>query len=226
MSLLIELKNMNFPYSPTIVRDLIIQNKEKYGYIKPITKKIIFFMMRRIVLRGVVTYSNINKNRGNEVVRNDDDMVNELYFVLDKCVDKFDVDRNKDFYLYFSSSVSRRVSRMSNYKKVVDGEITFSKYESQFDSTANGFTIDELFADKFIQNDGENDFFEFIENIDFDDIEKKVLESIKQGRGVKDIQNENNINKKQLDGVMTRIRNKIVFEEAKDEIMAKLIHRI
>ncbi|MDA7514226.1 hypothetical protein N8508_00395 [bacterium] len=225
MSLLIELKNMNFPYSPTIVRDLIIQNKEKYGYIKPITKKIIFFMMRRIVLRGVVTYSNINKNRGNEVVRNDDDMVNEIYFVLDKCVDKFDVDRNKDFYLYFSSSVSRRVSRMSNYKKVVDGEITFSKYESQFNGDEQ-LTVDELFADKTIKNDGDSDFFEFIENVDFDNIERKVLESIKQGRGVKDIQNENNINKKQLDGVMIRIRNKIVYEEAKDEIMAKLIHKI
>ena len=225
MSLLIELKNMHFPYSPTIVRDLIIQNKEKYGYVKPITKKIIFFMMRRIVLRGVVTYSNINKNRGNEVVRNDDDMVNELYFVLDKCVDKFDVDRNKDFYLYFSSSVSRRVSRMSNYKKVVDGEITFSKYESQFNGDEQ-LTVDELFADKTIQNNSDSDFFEFIENVDFDNIERKVLESIKQGRGVKDIQNENNINKKQLDGVMVRIRNKIVYEEAKDEIMAKLIHKI
>jgi len=216
---------MHFPYSPTIVRDLIIQNKEKYGYVKPITKKIIFFMMRRIVLRGVVTYSNINKNRGNEVVRNDDDMVNELYFVLDKCVDKFDVDRNKDFYLYFSSSVSRRVSRMSNYKKVVDGEITFSKYESQFNGDEQ-LTVDELFADKTIQNNSDSDFFEFIENVDFDNIERKVLESIKQGRGVKDIQNENNINKKQLDGVMVRIRNKIVYEEAKDEIMAKLIHKI
>lgn len=131
MTLLEELQESTATYSPTVVSDLIDSNRARYGCVKPDTKKILFFMMKRIVLRGAIAFFNINKNRNNDVYYEIDDLVNELYMTLDNCANRFDTSKGKDFYLYFNSAVSKRVSRMANYKRVNNMEISFSKFDGQ-----------------------------------------------------------------------------------------------
>ena len=81
MTLLEELESAQIRYSPTIVRDLINSNRKRYGCVQPRTKKILYYMMRRIVIRGAITYLNINKKRGNDSYYGVEDILNEIYIV-------------------------------------------------------------------------------------------------------------------------------------------------
>ena len=209
MSLLEELKNTNFPYSPTIVRDMIDANFEKYGYVRPETKMIIFYMMKRVVLRGAVTFFNINKNRKNDVNYEMDGLVNELYMVLSNCTEKFDTRQKKDFYLYFSSSVSRRVSRMANYKKINNDEITFTKYGNTI-SNDEDVEVEEMLEDKQIQEHRtDNEFKDYIQALDLDEMERGVVNSIVNDRSVRDTLMENGISRVEYDEVMEILKYKL-----------------
>ena len=221
MSLYEELKDTNFPYSPTVVRDLIDSNFKRYGYVRPLTKRIIFFMMRRIVLRGVATFLNINRNRSNDTVYDTEDMVAEIYFVLDKCVEKFDTRLKSDFYLYFSSAVSNRVRRMSNYKNINNDEISFTKYGSQV-SDDNEILVEELLEDRKVSNDGEGEFLAYVESIDWTEEEAGVLESLRNERCVRDAMRENGMSRQEYEDTMESIREKLMHNDIMDEVMMKL----
>jgi len=226
MSLLEELKNTNFPYSPSIVEDLIRHNNKTWGHVKPVTKKIIFYMMKRVILRGVAIFFNINRNRNNEVYYDEEDMVTELFFILNKCVDMFDVDRNKDFYLYFNSSVSRRVSRMANYKKINNDEITFTTLEKQISKEDSDMCLDDVIEGTMNYELENNDFLEYIDSIDWDLIEVGVIDSMKRGRGVRDIMAENKLSKSGYEQMIRRIRDKLTYEMAKEEVLSKILHKL
>lgn len=143
MILIDQLRTSNLKYSPTIVRDLIDSNRAKYGYVKPVTNKMIFFMMKRIVLRGATAFINIIKNKPGETQFDIEDAVTELYMVLDKCTKNYDTKQGKDFYLYFNTAVSRRISRIAGYSRMKKGEVAFSKV-SKYTDDENGFTIEDM----------------------------------------------------------------------------------
>ncbi len=224
MSLYEELKNSNFPYSPTVIRDLIDSNYNRYGYVKPVTKRIIFFMMRRIILRGIATYININRNKRNETPYEVEDMVNEIYFILDKCTGKFDTRLRKDFYLYFSSAVSRRVSRMAKYKEVDNDVMTFTKYGSQI-SDDEELLVEELLEDRKKSKDDEGEFMDYVDSIDWTEQEAGVLESLKNERSVRDLMRENGITRKEYAETMEDIKEKLMHNDLMDEVMTKLNNR-
>lgn len=211
MSLHEEIQNSNFPYSPTVVVDMIDSNYLKYGYVRAATKKVIFFMMRRVVLRGVAKFVNTNKNRSNDTTFGSDDIVSELYMVLSNCVDKFDTRLKKDFYFYFNSSVSRRVGRISDYKIVNNDEITFSRYQTYI-SPEGEINVEEFLEDKSYVRGNEGEVMDYINSIPWLDKEHGVLESLKQGRGVNDVMRENGINKAEYVSIMQSIRSKIKID--------------
>lgn len=77
-------------------------------------------MLRKIVLKGVNQFISTCNNRGVQTPYEREDIVIEVYFVFEKCLEKFDTGLDKNFYLYFNSAVARRMTRMANYKSTYD----------------------------------------------------------------------------------------------------------
>lgn len=155
MTLYERLQASEYKYSPTIVRDMIASNREKYGRVKPKTKEIIFLMMKRVVLRGAITFMNIQKNRNNDTCYEMEDIIMELYMTFSRACDLFNTESDKDFMLYFNSAVSRRVSRMSNYKHIRNDEMSFTYYENQYDDDE----ISDVLENDMGQMDFNSDMF-------------------------------------------------------------------
>ena len=211
MTLLEELEKATVKYSPTIVRDLINSNRKRYGCVQPRTKKILYFMMRRIVVRGAITFMNINKNRNNDTYYSVEDILQELYFTLHHCSDLFDTALGKDFYLYYNSSVSRRINRMSNYKRVNNREMCFTRLENDDDDRS----FDDMFVDKFIRYDfSENMFWEDVQNLGFSYQEQGLIKSIYNSEKIKSVCEENNITRAEYNKAITNF--KTVFKEYRE----------
>lgn len=177
--------------------------------------------MKRIVLRGVVTFFNINRNKRNEVPYEMEDLVNEIYMVLDICAEKFDTKLKNDFYLYFSRSVSNRVSRMAKYKKLDNDEITFSRYASMM-STEEDVDVEGLLEDKHVVSDDSQEFMEHLNNMQWTDLERGILDSIQAGRSVRDILGENNITRTEYDDALQKIQMKLKCDDAMNEVVNRL----
>ena len=208
MTLLEELESAQIRYSPTIVRDLINSNRKRYGCVQPRTKKILYYMMRRIVIRGAITYLNINKNRGNDSYYGVEDILNEIYIVLHHCSDKFDTSLGKDFYLYFNSSVSRRINRISNYKRVNNRELCFSRLERDDDDR----DYDEMLEDRFSKYDfNEAMFWRDVNNLNFTDKERSLIRSIYDTDKIKSVCEENNITRSEYNKAVKNL--KTVFKD-------------
>jgi len=208
MNLIEQLRTSNYKYSPTVVRDLLKSNRSRYGYVRPETKKIIFFMMRRIVLKDTAKYFGINKQRNNDVVEVADDIVNELYIVLSNCCDKFDTDSGKDFYLYFNSAAARRIARLANYKRVNNGEMTFSKLSSYI--SEDGVNIESNIDDiSTTDHTFENVVWSDIANIELTEQEITLLNCLYSTDKTKDVVKSTGMTRSEIKQVRTTIQEKI-----------------
>lgn len=72
-------------------------------------------MMSRVIVKGVNNFfklmSNVEQN-DNVIIHTYDDIVAECYIILDKCVEKFDLENENKFYFYFNKSVNQGLFRI------------------------------------------------------------------------------------------------------------------
>jgi len=207
MTLSQKLQNSKIKYSPTIICDLIRSNRKKYGYVNESSKEIIFYMVKRIVVRCAKKYVLICNNRGTTTQYTFDDIVQEMYLICSRCVDLFVTEDGKDFYLYFNSAANRRVSRMANYKKVVNGEITFTKASSTF-VEGEGLEFSDMVEQRG-QEDMTTNIFEEIGKLGLNYEEMKLVTSINRNEKHRDILKEAGITKAEYNQTIKVIREKL-----------------
>ena len=208
-----KLHNSKIKYSPTIICDLIRSNRNTYGYVNESSKEIIFYMVKRIVVRCAKKYVLICNNRGTPTQYVFDDIVQEMYLTCSRCIDLFDSDSGKDFYLYFNSAANRRVSRMANYKKVVNGEITFSKASTTL-VEGEGIQFSDMIAQRG-QEDMTINIFEEIEKCGLNAEEMKLVTSVFRNEKHRDILKEAGISKAEYNQTIKTVRDKLkgLYEE-------------
>lgn len=128
-------------YNQRVISNLIKSNRNKYGEVRPKTKYLIFFMMKKIILKGVNQFFMTNESRSNDTPYEKDDIVAEIYLVFQKCIEGYNVDMDKNFYLYFNTAVSRRMSRMCNYKSTYNPNHKKTSYDIVYGNADDGTPI-------------------------------------------------------------------------------------
>lgn len=198
MSLLQQLESKEIPYTPTVVYDLIRSNRSKYGAVQPEAKQVIFFMMKRIVIRGATKFIMINRNRRNEVTfYTIEDIIQELYIVLNRCVDIFDTEKNMDFYFYYNRAVDNRVIRIANYKRVKRSGKPFSDVISE-NSDEKDIEIERLFGDEvYVETHIEEFFWQEIES-KYNKKEVDLMKSMLRNHKITDVIKETNMSKSEF----------------------------
>jgi len=137
-------------------------------------------------------------------------MVNEIYMVLSRCTEKFDTRQKKDFYLYFSRSVSHRVSRMANYKKINNDEVNFTKYGVTISKGDEDLDVEEILGDTQVaEARTENQFNDYIDGLGLEENEKGVVSSILNERSIRDTLMENRISKDDYEEIMEKLKYKL-----------------
>lgn len=190
MTLLQELEKSSYKYSPTVVKDLIRSNRKSFGFVKPETKKVIYFMMKRVIIRGVHKFFVMQKNRGNDTYLSEGDITNELYIILDSCVNKFDTESGKDFYLYYNKAVNNRVDRIANYKRNIEPNISFSSITVKDNEGMDYNPLLESGAHTSKQHLSMDMVLEEIMKIDLTEMEREVLVMLSETNKVNDIRDE------------------------------------
>lgn len=104
-------------YIPAIVNGLIASNKRRYGAVNSQTKRIVFFMLKKIILRAVTKFESIESARGTVSNLMKDDIAMEMYELLERCINKFDPSQGTDFLYYYNNACNRRVERILEYKE-------------------------------------------------------------------------------------------------------------
>ena len=208
-----ELLNSEVKYSEKLIVQLIRLNRERYGEIKNITKKIIFFMMKKIILRGVIQFVSINKNRFNDTPYEKKDMVIEIYLVFENCLAGFDLEKNKNFYLYFNSAVSRRISRMANYKSMYNSDHRKISLDLEFGNSADGETITmkDFLSSSIPENNGSVDITDHkdIFYMGFTEVEINVMKSLYNRDTEESVLRDNNLTKKELKNLISKIKKEL-----------------
>jgi len=159
--------------------------------------------MKRVVLRGAITFFNINKNRGNDVYYELDDLINELYMTLDNCANKFDTSKGKDFYLYFNSAVSKRVTRLANYRRVNNDEMTFSRYDSMSTNDEDYRSIGDNVS---VESFNEGIFWDDIDNMGLSDKQANLVRSLFEVDKKREILKENGLNRAGFEETLGAVR--------------------
>lgn len=182
MGLYEELQQSNSKYNDKLISELIISNRKNSGEISRRTKKIIFFMMKRIILKGVSQYFNTNNKRGITTPYENEDIIIEIYFVLEKCMTSFTPELNKNFYLYFNSAVARRITRMCNYKSTFDPNYKKISLDKEYGNNKDGTrsTLKDYISNKSEENYGSLDMSDLDDLffVGFNQTDKSIMISL------------------------------------------------
>ncbi len=189
-------------YKEKILVQLIKLNIKRHGQVSIDTKKIIFFMMKKIVIKGVNQFMYTNANRFNDTPYEENDIVHEIYFTFERCINNYDISKNKSFYLFFNSAVSRRMSRMSNYKSNYDPNHKKISMDVSYGNNEDGneTTLKDFVANVTPENNGStditdsNDLFYF----GFEQIDINIMKSLYNKETTEFMMRESNLTNKEL----------------------------
>lgn len=222
MTLLEEMDRSDLTYKPTVVRDMIKSNREQFGFVKRSTKKIIFFMTKRAALRGAAKYLKIQDNRNNDEFLTMEDIVVDIYIVLDRCVDKYDVNSQKDFYLYYNKAINNFVNRKAGYKRFKEPHISFQMFETT-DKEGDSMNVAESLAAVNMERAEEYVVEEMLRYTNLNDKERDLIVTITQTEKTTDIMSDLNISLDEYKDTLQSIRNKISLSEVIEKIKLRNI---
>jgi len=192
------LKDTNNSYDKRkITQHILICKNCKNKRLIEKSKVELFISMSKIIVKNVNNFIYLTKDYNKEPLFSEDDLVNECFITLEKCIKSFDINMDKEFFWFYNKATSRMLLRIieRNYKKrgaIVDIE-DFSAYNNEF------------------VNKNNYDFLQFyLESIKFTNLEKKVIESKLEMVRLKDFLKKNkNINNNKYYSILNSIKEKI-----------------
>lgn len=70
-------------------------------------RNLLFRMMGNIVLKNVTNYINLLNGAALDDIPSRDEVIADCWTMFDKCIEKFDIRHNANFYFYYNKSISR-----------------------------------------------------------------------------------------------------------------------
>lgn len=139
----------------------------------------LIFQLHKIIVKNVNNFYNLIKNIEKEPLHEPDDLLGECYFVLQKCVRDFKIEKGKYFYWYYNKALTRAMIRIieKNYYKHTLVDFVNEEY------------VDSTFLVNPNQESGLVDFY--MEMFDLNDQERRVLRSKMNKEKIEDFVKEN-----------------------------------
>jgi hypothetical protein len=137
--------------------------------------------LNQIITKNIDNFFNMIKKDEKEPIHTKDDMVGECYIILQNCILKFDMKKNKYFFWYYNKALTRALIRIREkmYLKhyAVD---TLPDYEN-----AN----DYYFVSMANQEQGLVDYY--LENYGLDKQERRIVKSLINGQKLRNFLEKN-----------------------------------
>lgn len=171
--------NKDFHFKVSFINTCIM--RIRYGHRKNRTiegyKMYIFKMMKDVVKKNVCNYENLMRATTCTELPTHDEIIADCYVMYDKCLMKFKVDKRNNFYYYFNKSLSRNFYR----------EYSKSMKNAQVELT-DAMTI----VHPALHDNGEPDTMSsLMDNLDFNDIDRRIANSRLNGQKTSEFLNEN-----------------------------------
>lgn len=131
-SLFTMLRNSKERYDEDKVRkSLIIIKSVKNTRLADRHKEFVMFSLSDIIVKNVNNFFNLIKHVEEcRLLHEKDDIVAECYVIMQKCMDNFDVKRNKNFFWYYNKSLSMGLFRMT--KRMYKTNIYFKDFADMY----------------------------------------------------------------------------------------------
>jgi hypothetical protein len=127
-SLFNSLRNSKIRYDEDKVRSsLVVIRYAKSTRITSAHKKNILYSLSDIIVKNVNNFFNLIRHADEcRKLHEKDDIVGECYVILEKCIAKFDIARNKNFFWYYNKALSMGLFRLA--KRVYKPDIFFKDF--------------------------------------------------------------------------------------------------
>lgn len=172
-------------------------------------KNLVFRMMNKIVKKNIGNYLNLTRAVYNKnLIPSNDELIAECYLVFDKCLERYIIDPNNNFYFYYNKSLSRNFYR---------------EYQRLLKTNKNVEITDYLIHnEKNLHSDAEADLNAIkhvIENLGFNDVEKRICFSKVEGQKTAVFLEQNkDITNVQYNKGLKRVKEVLSFYHKKGEI--------
>lgn len=141
-------------------------------------KNLVFRMMKDIVIKNISNYLNLlNNTPMKDNLPDRDELVSECFIIFDKCIEKYKVLPSHNFYFYFNKSLSRNFFR-DYQKSLINDRIEITE--------AMSTCHPELRESEKI-----NDVSVLMENMNFNELEKRISRSRMLGQKTSEFLEEN-----------------------------------
>lgn len=142
-------------------------------------KNLIFKMMKDVVKKNIANYLNLLRNTDVKYIPCRDELVADCYIVFDKCIEKYVLNSTWNFYFYFNKSLSRNFFRC--YQKELKRSNTNVEISEALESVNKSFHVSS--------NPDSTELL--MENLRFNEIEKRICRSKMSGQKISEFLKEN-----------------------------------
>lgn len=170
-------------------------------------KNLVFKMMKDIVKKNICNYLNLLQNTEMKDMPDKDELIADCYIIFDKCLEKYVIKKNYNFYFYFNKSLSRNFYR---------------DYQKEFQRSNNHVEVSEALESV---NKGFHDYREpdttelLMEHLGLDELEKRICRSRMLGQKTSEFLKENpEVTNGQYSRCLKRIKEVLQTSEEEGEI--------
>jgi hypothetical protein len=131
-SLFNTLRNSQVRYDEDNVRrSLVVIRHAKSSRLINAHKENIMMALSQIIVKNVNNFFNLVRHTEEcRLLHEKDDIVGECYMMLEKCLQKFDINRNKNFFWYYNKSLSMGLFRLA--KRVYKKDVYFKDFSDLY----------------------------------------------------------------------------------------------
>ena len=170
-------------------------------------KNLVVKMMKDVVKKNVANYLNLLKNTETKNIPDRDGVVADCYIIFDKCLQKYIVKPNYNFYFYFNKSLSRNFYR--SYQKELQRSNGHVEISEALETSNKGF-----------HDHRQPDTTELLlEQLGFDELEKRICRSRMSGQKSSEFLKENeDITSSQYLRCLKRIKEILMVYQDRGEL--------
>lgn len=195
------IEKRKFYYDKKEVRKLLIRSKKSKSLrITRKNKEILFILLSNIVIKNIENFFNYCKQKGyKELIHERDDLVGESFMVLDKCIEKYDLQFGTIFYWYYNRALSNRMLRI----------IERTYYKSRNSSRIPEGS--EYYMETKQTTQIKTDFTDILfKNCNISETEKKIIEAKMQKSSIKDLlEKDLMITSNEYYKIVNKLKNKL-----------------
>lgn len=170
-------------------------------------KNLVFKMMKDIVKKNIANYLNLLQNTEAKDMPDRDELVAECYIIFDKCLEKYVIKGEYNFYFYFNKSLSRNFYR--DYQKELQRSNGNVEISESLEAVNKGF-----------HDYREPDTTEMLmTHLGLDELEKKICRSRMLGQKTSEFLKENpDITNVQYSRCLKKIKEILIEAKEKREM--------